>query len=279
MKLSKQLADLDYGSRKRKSRALPSSSIYTGEYFLSGACEGLDEYLAGHLSMVKQHEFDYLGIQPGERVLDLGCGRGESSAEILRRDAWPIAIDYAAAAVSLTHQHLDGRSVVVRADATRLPFAAASFDRVLMGDVIEHLPWAHGIAALQEIERVLVSGGQAIIHTSPNIWFIRVVMWPLRLVLRVLGRQEVLFRFDEYDRLRQAMHPNELSPRTIVRLMREAGVQAETWVDGDVLRSGASEWTQQLGRSKVVRVLGRIASCWPLRLLLGNDLFARVTAP
>jgi ubiquinone/menaquinone biosynthesis C-methylase UbiE len=264
---------------RRARRDLPPSTVYTDDYFLSGACEGLEEYLAGNLSMVKQHEFDYLCLRPGDRVLDLGCGRGESSAEILRRDATPIALDYAAAAVTLTYQHLDHRSVVVRADATKLPFADDSFDRVLMGDVIEHLPWALGVAALREIERVLVPGGQALVHTSPNIWFITVVMRPLRVVLRLLGRREVMVRFDEYDRLRHAMHPNELSPRTIRRLMREAGVQAETWVDGDVLRSGASEWTQQLGRSRFVRMVGRIASVWPLRLLFGNDLYARITAP
>jgi hypothetical protein len=122
-----------------------------------------------------------------------------------------------------------------------------------------------------------VPGGQAIVHTSPNIWFITVVMRPLRVALRVLGRSEVLARFDEYDRLRHAMHPNELSPHTIRTLMSEAGLQAETWVDDDVLRSGASEWTQQLGRSGMFRLLGRIAGLWPLRLLFGNDLYARIT--
>jgi ubiquinone/menaquinone biosynthesis C-methylase UbiE len=264
---------------KQTRRDLPPSVIYSGDYFLSGACEGLDEYLAGKLSTVKQHEFAFLGVKAGDRVLDLGCGRGESSAEILRLGATPIAIDYAEAAVTLTYEHLGHRSVVVRGDARRLPFADASFDRVLMGDVIEHLPWEMGVAALREVERVLVPGGQAIVHTSPNTWFIAVVMRPLRITLRVLGRREVLARFDEYDRLRHDMHPNELSPRTIRTLMREAKVQADTWVDRDVLRSGASEWTQQLGKSSMVRALGRVAGVWPLRLLLGNDLYARITAP
>ncbi|HVB92503.1 MAG TPA: class I SAM-dependent methyltransferase [Acidimicrobiales bacterium] len=259
-------------------RDLPPSTIYSEDYFLSKACEGLDEYLVGQISLVKQHEFDYLDVRPGDLVLDLGSGRGESSAEILRRRATPIALDYSAAAVRLTHQQLGHRSMVVRADALHMPFPDNSFDRVLMGDVIEHLPWALGVVALREVERVLVTGGLAIVHTSPNTWFITVVMRPLRLVLKILGRYEVLFRFDEYDRLRHVMHPNELSPRTIRVLMREAGVEAETWVDRDVLRSGSSEWTQVLGQSGLVRLLGRVAGLWPLRLLFGNDLYARITA-
>jgi ubiquinone/menaquinone biosynthesis C-methylase UbiE len=220
-----------------------------------------------------------LGVQPGDRVLDLGCGRGESSAEILRLGATPIALDYAAAAVSLTHRHLGGRSVVVRADAAHLPFRTNSFDRVLMGDVIEHLPWALGVAALREVERVLVPGGQAVVHTSPNLWFITYVMRPLRLMLRLLRHHSALGRFDEYERLREAMHPNELNPRTIRRLVDEAGVTAETWVDPDVLRSGASEWTAQLARSPVVRALTRVAAARPFRLVMGNDLYIRLTAP
>jgi ubiquinone/menaquinone biosynthesis C-methylase UbiE len=261
----------------RRARALPPSAVYSEEYFLSGACEGLDEYLAGGLSRVKQHEFAYLGVQPGELVLDLGCGRGESSAEILRRGATPIAMDYAAAAVALTLRHLDGRPLVLQADAARLPFRSASFDRVLMGDVIEHLPWDTGVAALREVQRVLVPGGQAVVHTSPNVWFITFFMRPMRLVLTVLGHREALGRFDEYERLREVMHPNELNPRTIRRLMQAAGVRAETWVDKDVLRSGSSEWTAGLARSRAVRLLTKVAAAWPFRLVLGNDLYARIT--
>ncbi len=264
---------------QRPQSELPPSDVYSEDYFLSGACEGLTEYLAGGLSQVKQHEFSYLGVQPGERVLDLGCGRGESSAHILRLGATPVALDYAAAAVSLTHRHLGGRSLVVRADAAHLPFRSNSFDRVLMGDVIEHLPWAHGVAALREVDRVLVPGGQAVVHTSPNLWFITYFMRPMRLVLRLLRHHDALGRFDEYERLREAMHPNELNPRTIRRLVDEAGVSAETWVDRDVLRSGASEWTAQLARSAVVRALTTVAAAWPLRLVMGNDLYARITAP
>jgi ubiquinone/menaquinone biosynthesis C-methylase UbiE len=259
--------------------ALPPSTIYNEEYFLSGACEGLTEFLNGELSQVKRREFELLGVRPGERVLDLGCGRGEAAAELLRMGAHPIALDYSASAVKLTRASLDGRSVVIRGEADALPFPAATFDRVLMGDVIEHLPWSVGIASLREIQRVLVPGGQALIHSSPNVWFVSVVMRPLRTVMRLSGRTEIVHRFNEYERLRDAMHVNELSPRSIRRLMRQAGVRAETWVDRDVLRSGDSEWTASLGQSRIFRLLARIAGTWPLRLAFGNDLYARLTAP
>jgi hypothetical protein len=124
---------------------------------------------------------------------------------------------------------------------------------------------------------VLVPGGQAVVHTSPNVWFITLFMRPMRLVLKVLRHHEALGRFDEYERLREAMHPNELNPRTMRRLMRAAGVRAETWVDKDVLRSGSSEWTAGLAQSRAIRLLTKVAAVWPFRLVLGNDLYARIT--
>jgi ubiquinone/menaquinone biosynthesis C-methylase UbiE len=255
---------------------IPPSTLYSTDYFLSGACEGLDEYLAGSVSVVKQRELDLLDVQPGHVVLDLGCGRGESSTELARRGARPVALDYSWDAVKLTQKAFDGSSAVLQGDATALPFPARCFDRVLLGDVIEHLPWNAGLHALAEVQRVLVPGGRALIHTSPNTWFVSTVMRPLRLVLRLLRRHEVLDRFGEYDRLRGEMHPNELNPLTIRRLMREAGVDARTWVDRDVLRSGASEWTAKLATSPMIRLLGKIAGLWPFRLILGNDLYALV---
>jgi ubiquinone/menaquinone biosynthesis C-methylase UbiE len=258
---------------------LPPSSLYSTDYFLSGACDGVDEYLSGGVSVIRERELDLLSVRPGHVVLDLGCGRGESSREMSRRGARPVAIDYSWDAVKLTQKVFDGPSPVLQGDATALPFPAGTFDRVLLADIIEHLPWDAGLLAIAEVQRVLVPGGRAIIHTSPNTWFIAIVMPPLRLVLRVLRRHEVLDRFDKYQRLRAPMHPNELNPWKLRRLMRHAGVDATTWIDRDVLRSGAGDWTAVLATSRLVRLLGRLAGLWPFRLVFGNDMFAVIEKP
>ncbi len=254
------------------------SDIYSTDYLLSPALEGYDDYLAGRVSKVKSHELAVLDVRPGARVLDLGCGRGEVVAELCRRGAVVAGVDYSWDAAALSHDLNAGNALVMQADAVALPFADGSFDRVLMGDVIEHLPWSMAIDALHEVERVLAPGGKALVHTSPNTWFITFVLPVLRLVLRVLRRDEVLAKFDEYERLRPLMHPNEMNPISFRRLMRRSGVSARTWVDRDVLRSGSSGWTSELATSRLVRLVGGLAGLLPFRLVLGNDLYAEIAA-
>lgn len=271
-------AEANSGDRRILSRARrtdqPPAHLYDEEYFLSRACDGLSEYLTGGLSPVRRREVDRLGIQSGQVVLDLGCGRGESSREMSKMGATVISMDYSADAVALTKSLMGPNAAVVRADATALPFCAGVVDRVLLGDVIEHLPWDGGVATLTEVNRIMTRRGQALIHTSPNTWFIRIVKPPLVMLLRLLRWEDTTHRFAEYDRLREAMHPNELNPVTLPRLLAAAGLKGRTWVDRDVLRSGDSEWTAALGRSRLYRLVAAIAGTWPIRLLLGNDLYA-----
>jgi SAM-dependent methyltransferase len=171
------------------------------------------------------------------------------------------------------------RAAVVQGDAGAMPFRTGSFDRILLGDVIEHLPGKLTVHAMAEVRRVLVPGGKALIHTSPNTWFISFVRRPLAVVLRMLGHHDVLARFEEYDRLRSPMHPSELNPVSLRRLVRAAGFRGHCWVDRDVLRSGTSDWTSGLAASRVVRLFALVAGSWPFRLLLGNDLYALVNKP
>jgi SAM-dependent methyltransferase len=264
-------------STQKPQRAVPSD-IYTEDYFLSPACEGFEAFADGRLSPIKQKELDLLDAHPGQRVLDLGCGRGEVVAALRGQGIDAVAVDYAAAAVRLAATRLAGEAVVVRADGTALPFRSGSFDRVLMGDVIEHLPWNLGVAALREVGRVLAPGGRALIHTSPNRWFVTYLLPVTKVALRWLGKSELVARFDDYESRRGDMHPNELSPVGLQRLVRDAGLTARTWVDPDVLRSGASDWTRDLSTSRATTLISRLAGSYPLRTVIGNDLYALIEA-
>jgi SAM-dependent methyltransferase len=113
--------------------------------------------------------YDILGLRSGDRILDLGCGFGRHAYEAARRGAHVIALDAGedevngvagtfAAMVEQGELSPDTTKVgVVQGDALHLPFADATFDRVLCSEVLEHIP--NDVAAMTELARVLRPGG------------------------------------------------------------------------------------------------------------------------
>ncbi|HZM30429.1 MAG TPA: methyltransferase domain-containing protein [Acidimicrobiales bacterium] len=113
-------------------------------------------------------DYERLGLRPGDRLLDLGCGAGRHAFESLRRGARVIAFDYdeaelkdvaAMAGAMDTGGDLskEARSSCARGDATALPFTDARFDRIIAAEVLEHI--SDDAAAISELVRVLRPGG------------------------------------------------------------------------------------------------------------------------
>jgi SAM-dependent methyltransferase len=131
-------------------------------------------------------DFARLGVRPGERVLDLGCGAGRHAFEVLRRGAHVVALDTDAAelarvsamfaAMSEAGEVPDtGSAATARGDATAMPFPDGCFDKVIAAEVLEHIPADQ--AAMDEIARVLRPGGTAAV-TVPA-WLPERICWRL----------------------------------------------------------------------------------------------------
>lgn len=249
--------------------------VYDRDYFLSEICEGFDSYLDGReVSHNKAKQVRLLRPAPGVRVLDAGCGRGETILACARAGAGVAGIDYSEAAVELTREALAGfpDADVRVGDITALPWLDATFDRVQFSDVIEHLDPEQTVPALRELRRVLRPGGYLVVHTAPNLLFMK-VGWPLvRPILRALRKGETVAGVDRWFEIAADYHVNEQSVYTLRRALREAGFERpRVWVDPDVLRSGEYHLTSSLD-GPAVRLATRVASLRPLRLFLGNDV-------
>lgn len=75
--------------------------------------------------------WDALGLRPGWRVLDVGCGPGRHSLVLARRGVKVVGVDIAAAFLELARDASEPSAGFVRADARRLPVRAGAFDAVI----------------------------------------------------------------------------------------------------------------------------------------------------
>lgn len=98
-----------------------------------------------------------LRVVPGQRVLDLGCGPGDGTAWLAAQGAAAIGLDYSAGMVASARREPSLVGRLVRGDAGRLPFAEASFDKVVCTNSFHHYP--DHARALAEMRRVLKPGG------------------------------------------------------------------------------------------------------------------------
>ncbi|UGT64528.1 class I SAM-dependent methyltransferase [Nocardia asteroides] len=131
-------------------------------------------------------DFDRIGVGPGVRVIDVGCGAGRHSFEAYRRGAEVIAFDQDApeldkvetmfGAMAAAGEAPPGASAkTVQGDALALPYGDDTFDVVLASEILEHVPADE--AAIAELVRVLRPGGQLVV-TVPR-WLPERICWAL----------------------------------------------------------------------------------------------------
>src|SRR5437879_3075009 len=109
-------------------------------------------------------------IQPGDRVVDIGCYDGYLLRRIAARHTIRGAgIDISETAVQLARRAADREGITgllfAVSQGSNLPFETHSVDVVICSEVLEHVPDLE--AVLAEISRVMVRGGR-LYATMPN---------------------------------------------------------------------------------------------------------------
>jgi len=152
-------------------------------------------------------------LAPDMRVLDVACGPGivacaaaKEAGHVTGTDLTPAMIEQAKA--RQTREGLSNCAWRV-GDATALPFADASFDRVITRYSFHHMP--QPIRALKEMARVARPGGKlVVVDATPSA--------------------ETQKAYDRMETLRDPSHASALTLEQLRALGRETGL-AETRID------------------------------------------------
>jgi len=120
-----------------------------------------------------------LGDIRGSKILDLGCGVGRVTMELLKAGAEVTSLDNSQKMLAITEDKakaasLDKRLRCVKSDASENPLPDASYDVVICVGLLEHLPLQVRSKTLEHLDRVLMPGGASyIIVNNENSLFLR----------------------------------------------------------------------------------------------------------
>jgi methionine biosynthesis protein MetW len=191
----------------------------------------LRDYYDNHWSHVAEGEVDYSrlqyvldALQPGERVLDSGCGPGFLAQLLVEGGMEVVGTDVSRVGVERTR----GRGIEayqVDLDTDELPFPDGSFDAVVANSNLEHLFFIH--RHVRACARCVRPGG-TFIWLVPNIGHWRYRLWLLGGRFPYIPSSPT----DEY-------HIRYMTAYEATKLLREAGLtnirlrgHAGTWVRG-----------------------------------------------
>ncbi len=227
---------------------------YDKRFFLDSevgcGCGGwkiIQETGGGQFPTYYKEFYELAQIKAGNRVLDIGCGRGEFVVFCALQGANATGVDYSADAIEIANglkelvakrrgdNSIAQRSTFRQADAKTLPFPNNEFDVIVSRAVVEHLHQWELSQMLQECKRMLRPNGSLVIATHPNVWYRKYgfpIVYRLKRLLPLLrrasGEKEV--SNNPHAERESGLHVNEQSILILRKTLREAGFRSNVWL-------------------------------------------------
>lgn len=144
-------------SNRSLTRRVYAASYSAGVSFFVAAA-AYDRFMGRYSRLLSVQMADLAGIRAGQQTLDVGCGPGALTAELVARvgHGGVAAVDPSAPFVTAVRERFPGVEVQ-QAPAEELPFADGRFDATLAQLVVHFM--ADPLAGLREMRRVTRPGG------------------------------------------------------------------------------------------------------------------------
>jgi 2-polyprenyl-3-methyl-5-hydroxy-6-metoxy-1,4-benzoquinol methylase len=120
-----------------------------------------------------RRDFLISSLQPGSRVLDVGCGAGWFCAALAAAGFEAVGVDVAGEAIRRARERCPSVEFALVAEH-ELPYADGAFDAVWLGETLEHVQDV--IALLEAIHRVIKPGGRLIVTTPDHGRLLRLAL-------------------------------------------------------------------------------------------------------
>jgi len=216
----------EYCKARKEKNSLAIKNLYHSDYYLEN-CGGFQEYKQGIGKALLYPRLSTLfmlsDVQTGQHVLDAGCGRGEISYACAVTGATVDAVDYSESAIDLSRKYFENETEIAKqvnfscADITKFQ-PSKKVDRVIAGDLIEHLSPNELDILYENISQNLSKDGAFIIHSFPNLWFYEYGYKRKRRKVAELGGYLSPQPRSYYE---QVMHINEQSPRVLKKQLEK----------------------------------------------------------
>ena len=165
-----------------------------------------------------------LDVREDHSVLDVGCGDGYLLRKAARRASLALGVDLDERRLRASRDGLSYSCRIDRspielavADGQRLPFADASFDRIICTETLEHV--ADAQLTLRELARVLRPGGRLAVSVPHFLC------------------EAILYRLTRGYLEFPGGHRRIFTPRTLAQALTRAGLQPYTGYPRDSLEA------------------------------------------
>jgi glycosyltransferase involved in cell wall biosynthesis len=160
------------------------------------------------LGFLSSHTLAITAAQPGNRILDVGCGSGYVARELARKGCRPTGLDRYVPEASLISDSVE----FIRWDLDRAEFPVniSDFEQILMLDIIEHLRKPE--AFMDQLRSAAVCKRPEVIITTANIGFF-VTRFMLFFGQFNYGKKGIL----------DATHTRLFTFRTLIDLLKQSG--------------------------------------------------------